>query len=95
MEVLALLVFMQPFFPAVGLVDGFQEGFPHVRGNGHAAFRIGFLLHFLELAEGAVLAHRELGAHVGGAHAAERILLRVSYIIGVMTLDVATQRTYF
>ena len=62
--------------------------------HAHAAFCVELAFQLLQLAQGPVFADGELRAYVGGAHAADRILLRVSYIIGVMTFDVATQRTY-
>jgi hypothetical protein len=65
-----------------------------MRKHGHAALGLVFSLQEFELAQGAVLAHREFRAYVGCAHTAKRILLRVSYIIGVVTFNVATQRTY-
>ena len=94
-QVFAQLILVQPLLPAVGVVNLCQQGFAHSREDGNLAFLFQALLHFFKFAEGAIFAHRELGADVCGAHTAERVLLGVCYIIGVVTFDVASQRTDF
>ena len=49
-QVLALLVFMQPLLPAVGLVDGLVEHVFHVGKDGYAAFSLIFDLQLFQFA---------------------------------------------
>ena len=86
---------MQPFFPAVAFIDALPEYLGHIRELCYLALCVQFLLEFFELSQRIVLVHRELRTYVRCTHTCLRIVLRVLYIVAVVTLDITAIRTYF
>ena len=84
---------MQPFFPAVGLIDALPQHFSHVAQLSNLALCIEFLLLFFQLCQSVVFVHRELRTHVRSAHACLWIILRIVHVVGIVTLDITAVRT--
>ena len=78
---------MQPFAPAPRLADQPLQHPGHARGHRHRAFLQLAAFEQLQLGQRVVFAHRELRTHIGGAHAAEGILLGIAHPVGIVALD--------